>query len=343
MFGRQRKGMKRGTAVGAVIASTIALCSGASAQDMRALLDQVPQAYLKRVSDFEKMLLSADSSDQARSVYFKGKLWAPSYKRLKVCFFGGSKELRAKIADVASEWMQADNSIKLDFGKTKNRICKSDSGTEMQIRVSFNKAGWWSAVGQDSVVFFPQNEPSLNLSGFADVAPDALDAWSISTIRHEFGHALGLKHEHQNPRAKCEIEYNWKLIYELLSKPPDNWTKETVDWNMRPISGDDLVASKFDKKSIMLYLFPAQFYKKGAKSRCFVAKMNYQISEGDRAAISEMYPADPNARLANFESNKAAFADLLKKKGEEASRGVSIDPMKAYFERPGSESDGDDE
>jgi hypothetical protein len=302
----------------------------------------MPQAYLKRAADFEKALLSADSSDQARSVYFKGKLWAPSYKRLRVCFFGGSKALRAKIADIASEWMQTDNSIKLDFGKTKNRTCKPDSGTEMQIRVGFDQPGWWSAVGQDSVVFFQQHEASLNLSGFADVPAEQLDAWSLSTIRHEFGHALGLKHEHQNPRAKCESEYDWELIYDLLSKPPDNWTKETVDWNMRPISGEDLVAGKFDKKSIMLYLFPAKFYRKGAKSRCYVAEMNYAISAGDRVALAEMYAADPNARIAAFESNRAAFAALLNEDGEEASRSVTLDPMKAYFERSGNENEPDE-
>ena len=34
--------------------------------------------------------------------------------------------------------------------------------------------------------------------------------FSISTVMHEFGHALGLKHEHQSPNAN--IQWNMKEL-----------------------------------------------------------------------------------------------------------------------------------
>jgi hypothetical protein len=336
--------MRRSAAVTAAIASAIALCAGANAEDARALLDHVPQAYLKRVSDFEKALLSEDSSDQARSVYFKGKLWAPSYRLLKVCFFGGSKALRAKIADVASEWMEANNSIKLDFGKTKNRTCKKDGkGPEMQIRVAFTDPGYWSYVGVESVVFRAQGESSMNLQGFADGPPDQLNDYAIGTIRHEFGHAIGLQHEHQNPKSTCNADFDWEKIYKLLGEGENGWPKEQVDFNMRPLSGEGLVATAFNKLSVMLYAFPAQFYVNGDKSECYIPQDNNGISQGDRDVLAGIYPADPNARMQRFESAKAEFSGMLDKKAEEGTKGVTFNAMKEFFGRPGNTGEADDE
>ncbi len=42
-------------------------------------------------------------------------------------------------------------------------------------------------------------------------------------ILHEFGHALGILHEHQSPVANCVNEYNWEFIVKYLSGPPNNW------------------------------------------------------------------------------------------------------------------------
>ena len=122
--------------------------------------------------------------------------------------------LREVVANVAKEWQAEDNSVRFDFGKPgKRRTCQPENGKEMQIRVSFSQDGYWSQLGQNSVVFVDQKEPSLNLGGFMNVSPDQLSDYEIGTIRHEFGHALGIEHEHQNPKGGCDNEYNWKLIY----------------------------------------------------------------------------------------------------------------------------------
>ena len=74
-----------------------------------------------------------------------------------------------------------------------------------------------------------------------------------------FGHALGFEHEHQNPFSKCENEFNWPRIYQYLEGPPNNWTKEIIDHNMRSLHESGLIADAFDLDSIMLYTFPADY------------------------------------------------------------------------------------
>lgn len=316
-----------------------AAASGAIAAEKTSLLarDRLPAQYVKRIKEYQKQLNKLDNSDQAKGIYRDSSLWGPNYPKLRVCFFEGSQALREVVANVAKEWMGDDNSVKLDFGKPgKRRTCQPDNGKEMQIRVMFSKEGYWSQVGQNSVVFAKQDEPSLNLGGFMNVPPDQLSDYEIGTIRHEFGHALGIEHEHQNPKGGCDNEYNWKLIYSYLEGPPNNWSKEQIDWNLRQASGDDLKLTKFDKDSVMLYQFPADFYKKGQGSKCFVPQPNSQISSGDRALLAAMYPPSESARLEAFQKNKGKFEAIWKKDKDAGTKGVMFDAVKAFFDRAGT-------
>jgi hypothetical protein len=323
-------------ALASVIAAAAA--GGAIAAEKNPLIarDGLPQKYVKRIKEYQKALDKLDDSDQAKGVYRKSSLWGANYPKIRVCFFEGSQALREVVANVAKEWMAEDNSIKLDFGKPgKRRTCQPENGKEMQIRISFSNEGYWSQLGQNSVVFVKQEEPSLNLGGFMNVAPDQLSDYEIGTIRHEFGHALGIEHEHQNPKGGCDGEYNWKLIYQYLEGPPNNWTKETIDWNLRQASGEDLQMTKFDQNSVMLYQFPADFYNNGGKSKCFVPQPNSQISPGDRALVSAMYPANESARLEAFQENKEKF-EAIWKKDKDGTKGVMFDAVKAFFDRAGT-------
>jgi hypothetical protein len=260
-----------------------------------------------------------------------------------VCFFGGSNEARSIIAQYAKEWERPEHAMKLDFGKDgKFRTCKKNSKVEMQVRVGFDKPGYWSALGADSVVSVTQDEQSLNLNGFENVTRDTLNYWQARTIRHEFGHALALMHEHQNPKSSCEEEFDWDKIYKLLGGPPDNWSKEVVDFNMRKLSGPDVVATDFDKASVMLYQFPKEFYKNGTKANCYLDKPGADISAGDMSEIVGLYPLEESERVKRFEATKAAFSTLWNKSGDDVTRGISIDPIKAYFERPGNRDEPDD-
>ena len=50
------------------------------------------------------------------------------------------------------------------------------------------------------------------------------------TAGHEFGHAIGLAHEHQNPAGG--IEWNEARVIQDLSGPPNNWDEAQIRHNV---------------------------------------------------------------------------------------------------------------
>ena len=305
--------------------------------------DGLPLEYVKRIQEHQKNVLSLDDSDQSRGFYSTMVVWPPTYPKLRVCFFGGSKEVRANIAKIASDWMRPELGIKLDFGKMDNpRMCDASAGRENQIRISFDKPGYWSMLGQFAVQYTKQEEASMNFEGFDKIDPSQLSDYGVGTVKHEFGHALGLLHEHQSPDGGCDKEYNWDFVYEYLQGPPNNWNKEQIDFNLKPFSGSDLMMTDFDKTSVMLYQFPDKYYINGANSKCYVPQPNNNISQVDRAVAAYMYPADPASRQQNFEKNKAKFEALWNAPKAEGKKGVMIDMVKAFYGSTGTANDPDD-
>ena len=134
--------------------------------------------------------------------------------------------------------------------------------------------GAWSYVGTDCRGI-PVNQPTMNL-GFLDGG----------TTAHEFGHAIGLAHEHQNPRGG--IQWNEQVVIQELAKSPNFWDEETARHNViRKYSIDQINGTDFDPDSIMLYFFPASWTLNG-----IATKANEVLSTIDKQFIAgaKMYP-----------------------------------------------------
>lgn len=273
-------------------------------------IEALPPHLAALVQQNRKVLDDAGLNAAPRQAFYALKLWPPDYRTLRVCFFGGSSETRAKIAAIASRWTKGDIGLELDFGDPSDpRQCGADNGETNQIRIGFNDVGYWSLVGMDSITAESTNEPSMNLEGFDRGGID--DGEFDKVVLHEFGHALGLEHEHQNPYSKCEAEFDWPYLYKRLSRGPNNWSKATVNVNMQVLGEDGLVMQDFDHNSIMLYTFPARFYLKRAGSLCFQKEDNLTLSDDDKRVAAYMYPFGVAIASARFEERKATLTKSL--------------------------------
>lgn len=103
-------------------------------------------------------------------------------------------------------------------------------------------------------------------------------------VQHEFGHALGCLHEHQNPAAS--INWNVEAVYRYYMGPPNNWSKEDVDSNLfEAYARDKTQFTDFDRKSIMIYAIPPQHTLDG-----YTVSTNSKLSRTDIDFIATAYP-----------------------------------------------------
>jgi len=120
-----------------------------------------------------------------------------------------------------------------------------------------------------------------------------------STTLHEFGHALGLGHEHLNPTAN--IQWNKPYVYAEYAK--QGWNAEKVDFNvLNPIPVSKADYTIFDKKSIMLYPFPASFTLNN-----YSTPWNIILSDVDKASMGILYPFPSGTTPPRVAPNKSTL------------------------------------
>lgn len=217
-------------------------------------------------------LLPGASYNRAKMALLAGKLWQDG-RVLGVAFLDGSQTQKAKVIENARLWCKYAD-IEFDFS----------AGSGAEIRISFKAdPGSWSAVGTDCLhtEYFSKTEPTMN---FGWLRNNTDDVEYRRVVVHEFGHALGAIHEHQNPKGG--IKWDVEAVYAYFSGPPNNWSKADIDWNiLNKYSEDQLNGSTFDRKSIMLYHFPPELVIGGKGT-----PTNTQLSAGDKRFIAKMYP-----------------------------------------------------
>jgi Astacin (Peptidase family M12A) len=199
----------------------------------------------------------------ARAAFDKRKLW-PVGQILRVAFLSGTKAQQDIVKKFAPEWSKHGN-IVFDFV----------NNTKPHIRINFDpNDGSWSYVGLDCKTI-PAGQPTMNF-GWQDEG----------VVLHEFGHAIGLIHEHENPNNA--IKWNKEAVYRDLGGSPNFWDKATVDNNMFEVySLSQVNATKVDKKSIMLYEIPESW-----TTNKFSSTANEVLSPQDKKFIGDQrnYP-----------------------------------------------------
>lgn len=250
-------------------------------------------------------ILENDSSSHARAAFFKSKLWKEN-ATIRIKFVDNRKivewtdlnmlESSGSIDPLEPEVRKLTPKEAVTKVVTErlmpivglNIVFVEDGDAE--IKVGFNPDnGAWSLIGTDCI---KSKEPvTLNL-GWLDVG----------TIIHEFGHALGMIHEHQSS-LENKIQWDEDAVYK--------WGEKTQGWD-KTITYDNIIdkydknllnGSKFDECSVMLYFFPDELTlnNKGTKQ-------NNRLSSYDVEYLSKIYP---NSKMSSNEFYKKIYGEEL--------------------------------
>ena len=199
----------------------------------------------------------------------RGYLWQPG-STLKVAFVDGDPKVQAKIAQVAMEWTKYAN-IHFAFDGADPQLA--------DIRISFDpNTGSWSYIGRAALSH--RGVPTMNY-GWLKAGTKQEEYNRV--VLHEFGHALGMIHEHQSPNV--DIQWNTQAVYNYYWKT-NHWTQKDVDQQIfYRYPADSMDATDADRTSIMMYAFEKSLTQNG-----FETGWNRQLSETDQKKISQLYP-----------------------------------------------------
>jgi len=149
------------------------------------------------------------------------------------------------VIKAVAEWQNAVKGLTLE---------KTDDWNKAMIRIAFPYQGAsYSYVGTDNLLVSAP-EPTM-VFGWS-----LADTWGRQTARHEWGHALGFYHEHQNPFSG--IIWDEREVLRTFSGPPNNWSEEQIRHNiLTPMNKQDVEGSNWDSDSVMHYEFGPKLIK----------------------------------------------------------------------------------
>jgi hypothetical protein len=200
------------------------------------------------------------------------KMWDIG-QTIRVKMAPASDYVQSNIRRYAEQWMQYAN-IRIQF---------VDPSQYAEIRISFDtKGGSWSLIGRDALGT-PAFAPTMNFGWFNDqTEPDEFSR----TVLHEFGHALGLIHEHQSPVSG--IQWDKQKVYDYFWDN-DHWDRNKVDAQVfQKYSVASTNYSQYDPTSIMHYSIPAELTLNGVGT-----PWNTVLSNIDKQYIARWYPRTP--------------------------------------------------
>lgn len=305
--------------------------------------DACPSAFSEDIDEASSGKICVAKQPGPPTAMSADRAYRGTYLRpIRVAFNGGSPAIRREIRDVALSWADQTNEItkgqrpdrglfdpymirgalNFDFGTDGSdgfifhTWTHQDKTYAADIRISFEDGlGFWSMIGTDSTkpILSPPHVASMNLEGFHGYATLPAD-WK-KVVYHEFGHALGLLHEHQHPTSECgnalrledDPEYELTLdgeqkavsdargkrpgVLTQLEHAPNFWPRVDAEHNLERLKrSKDLALMDFDPDSIMRYEFAAEWYRDDAPSECRpTGKQITRPSKMDVAMVAQTY------------------------------------------------------
>jgi hypothetical protein len=211
---------------------------------------------------------------KSRGALEKDAKWAQN-DEITVSFLDGDPALQQRVRSVAKEWVGPPEmaNLALSFRNDTN---------DTDIRISFKYRGSWSMIGKTCRNITDLTQPTMN---YGWLRPDSSEESLRRVVLHEFGHAMGLIHEHQNPNG--QLRWNRDAVIRDLSGPPNSWSLAVIERNMfQPYAKNEVNSTPLDVHSIMIYPMPAAWNLDGVE-----VGLNSELSDTDKDFIRQEYPS----------------------------------------------------
>ncbi|WP_254513574.1 M12 family metallopeptidase [Anatilimnocola floriformis] len=212
---------------------------------------------------------------------------------LNVFFINGSTKMQDRVFEQVQKWSDVCN---LKF--------KPSTLANSHVRVTFNRGeGHFSFVGIEALQM--RGQQTMNLDMTQDTM---LGDYNLSVILHEFGHAMGLVHEHSSPDSNLKFAGMNQLINFFRGKFGEGTTntaktQELIEHNIlkKYREGEVTKFSKFDPESIMIYALPAEVLAPGSGPM----RANLELSATDKKYAADLYgpSSNPNGNQGGKDQN----------------------------------------
>ena len=158
------------------------------------------------------------SLSRMRAIDMHKDLWVNG-TRLHYYFFESPKEWTTTDKEKEAVRRAFDTWKKLGIGLEFQEV---SSPGDAEIRIGFLQGdGSWSFVGTYNLKI-GRDQRTTNFGW--DLTQD------FDCALHEIGHAIGLQHEHQSPKAG--IVWDEEAVYKALAAPPNEWSREETYENI---------------------------------------------------------------------------------------------------------------
>ncbi|KAK0673796.1 hypothetical protein QBC41DRAFT_310582 [Cercophora samala] len=199
-------------------------------------------------------------------------LWPSDKRQLKVRFLNGTTQEKDYVKQLVN---QHYNSLPL---RIKFFFFTDGASGDSDIRVQFNENKSCSYLARDAENY--PNKPTLWINRSLTIKSQEERGRRLQRIvLHEFGHALGMEHEHGHP--DCRADWNWRVL-----QAKTGWTAERVQLNYGKHQSPRTRLAPYDKKSIMHYsVEPGDTHNKMQP-----VAQSWVLSDGDKRFLMALYP-----------------------------------------------------
>jgi hypothetical protein len=207
---------------------------------------------------------------------------------LLITFLDGTPEQKAEVESVSKEWLKYANLNFVFYASPRDLPWRKSA----DIVITFKAQGNNSLVGKDSLT--KSTAYSMSLSN-----PTNIPFTQRYFILHEFGHAIGLEHEHQHINRNFDLD---EVETMRFCKMTLKLSEESCRLHMiSQVSSENRYFSKYDPKSVMHYSFHSALFKTNKVE----IPSSQTLSLLDKLEISKVYPGRTTKEKIIAEHNES--------------------------------------